>query len=124
MQGPLSSFGEAIGDAIDSVKAVTSNVADNVGREIAKNDILRKVGDGVADVAESIKEGAADLSERVGNEWEKATAKLDDRGRPVLSDPKSRDDEDTDFRVSRFRPRSSRSLFQLRTLCYLTCDKL
>ena len=44
MQGPLSSFGEAIGDAIDSVKAVTSNVADNVGREIAKNDILRKVG--------------------------------------------------------------------------------
>ena len=96
MQGPLSSFGEAIGDAIDSVKAVTSNVADNVGREIAKNDILRKVGDGVADVAESIKEGAADLSERVGNEWEKATAKLDDRGRPVLSDPKSRDDEDNE----------------------------
>ena len=80
-QGSLSSFGDAIGDAIDSVKTATSNIADNVGHEMRKNDIMRKVGDGVADVGDMIKEGAADLGERVGNEWEKVTTKKDDRGR-------------------------------------------
>ena len=62
---PLSfQLGDAIGDAIDSVKQVASDLKDNLDREVKKNDTLEKFGRSMSELGENIKETTLDISER------------------------------------------------------------
>ena len=70
------SIGDAIGDAVVSVRNGAVNMAENISREARQNDALRGMGEAVADVGDMLKNTTADLSERVTHEWQRATSKI------------------------------------------------
>ena len=67
-----TSVGDVIGDALVSVKQATTSLT----QELSKSEVLRDVGDMMKETAQGVGEGLSDLSERVGNEWQRASDKL------------------------------------------------